>query len=185
MYLLTCVLTSETLRHVLTVGLNSIPAGHVFGTGSPLTQMMNLAGSIGSIKKPIKKTYSEAEDEHRIKIMQDYDDGQGPIIEEIRDDSSMEDTMYDVEEPEEYQIEELPLDDVDFTLKPKHKPKPRYSIQDEEEEQFLIGLRRPKSNSVTYDEDSLTFKKKRKVIQQVFNEGQYTNETLNNFPSSL
>jgi len=56
-------------------------------------------------------------------------------------------------------------------LKPKKHPKPAYSVQDEEEEQFLIGIRHPKRDSVTYDEDSLTFKKKRKVVQQLFNEG--------------
>ncbi|XP_017492146.1 PREDICTED: titin-like, partial [Rhagoletis zephyria] len=130
---------------------------------------ISMSGKV-KLKKPITKTYSEAADEAKVKIFQDYEDDDGPIIEEIRDDSSIEDTMYDVEEPEEYQVEELPPDDFAFTIKPKKPAKPRYSIQDEEEEQFLIGLRRPKSDSVTYDEDSFTFKKKRKVIQQIFNE---------------
>lgn len=120
------------------------------------------------LKKPIKKTFSEAADEAKIKIIQDFDDGEEPIIEEIRDD---EDTIDEVEEPEEYFVEELPPDEVDFKLKPKKHPKPAYSVQDEEEEQFLIGIRHPKRDSVTYDEDSLTFKKKRKVVQQLFNEG--------------
>uniref|UniRef100_A0A0K8VP60 Titin n=2 Tax=Bactrocera latifrons TaxID=174628 RepID=A0A0K8VP60_BACLA len=129
---------------------------------------ISMSGKV-KLKKPITKTYSEAADEVKVKVFEDYDDDEGPIIEEIRDDSSIEDTMYDVEEPEEYQVEELPPDDFDFTIKPK-SAKPRYSIQDEEEEQFLIGIRRPKSDSVEYDEDSFTFKKKRKVVQQIFNE---------------
>ncbi|TDG44139.1 hypothetical protein AWZ03_009416, partial [Drosophila navojoa] len=127
---------------------------------------VSMSGKV-KLKKPIKKTYSEATDEARIKILQDYDDGEGPIIEEIHDD---EDTIDEVEEPEEYMVEELPPDEVDFKLKPKKQPKPHYSVQDEEEEQFLIGLRHAKRDSITYDEDSLTFKKKRKVVQQLFNE---------------
>jgi len=128
---------------------------------------ISMSGKI-KLKKPIKKTFSEAADEAKIRIIQDYDDGEEPIIEEIRDD---EDTIDEVEEPEEYFVEELPPDEVDFKLKPRKQPKPAYSVQDEEEEQFLIGIRHPKRDSVTYDEDSLTFKKKRKVVQQLFNEG--------------
>ncbi|XP_043063754.1 titin isoform X2 [Drosophila ficusphila] len=127
---------------------------------------ISMSGKV-KLKKPIKKTFSEAADEAKIKIIQDFDDGEEPIIEEIRDD---EDTIDEVEEPEEYFVEELPPDEVDFKLKPKKQAKPAYSIQDEEEEQFLIGIRHPKRDSVTYDEDSLTFKKKRKVVQQLFNE---------------
>uniref|UniRef100_A0A1A9UCU1 Titin n=1 Tax=Glossina austeni TaxID=7395 RepID=A0A1A9UCU1_GLOAU len=122
------------------------------------------------VKKPIKKTYSEEADEVKIKIVQEIEDDEGPVIEEIHEASSIEDTMYDVEEPDEYHIEELPLDEVDITLRHRKPTKPRYSVQHEDEEDFLIGIGRIKSEAVTYEEDSLTFKKKRKVVEQIYNE---------------
>lgn len=170
-------------------------------------------------KKPF--AYSEAADEANIKIEEEYDDGEGPIVEEINDDfSEPQDTMYDVEEPEEFSdIEELPIDEespadiqfqlkrktgkpgeeeapedievefqvkrkqeapedegpvhVEFQIKPKKK-KPEYQVEDVDEE-IAVGYirRRPQEQAITYEEDSMTFRKPRKKLPSSYLEGYY------------
>ncbi|XP_031619546.1 titin-like isoform X3 [Contarinia nasturtii] len=117
---------------------------------------ISMSGKI-KLKKTKPPTFSEEGDEAHIKITEQYDDKEGPIIEEIDDDeSAAEDTMYDIDEPEEFSdIEELP-EHVEFKLKPR-KSKP-YVVEDLDEE-FAVGFtHRKKPDVVSYGEDSFTLR---------------------------
>lgn len=133
---------------------------------------VSMSGKI-KLKKLRPKTYSEEVGEAHIRITEEYDDGEGPIIEEIIEDSEPEDTMYDVEEPEEYSdIEELPKE-VEFKLKTK-KPTPEYKVEEFDEEDVSIHTVKPKKKQqVTYDVDSLTLKKQPKRKPSTCLEGYY------------
>lgn len=134
---------------------------------------VSMSGKV-KLKKLRPKTYSEEAGEASIRITEEYDDGEGPIIEEIDDsDSEHEDTMYDVDEPDEYsQLEELPKE-VAFKLKPK-KVKPQYKVEDFDEEDVSIHtIKRKQKSQVTYDEDSLTLKKQPKRRPSTYLEGYY------------
>lgn len=127
---------------------------------------ISMSGKV-KLKKP-KPVYSEDAGEHRIRIIQEIEDDEGPIIEEIiDDDSEPEDTMYDVDEPDEFSDKEtLPEDlpeHVLLKLKRKKQKLP-YKIQDFEEESVSLGLPRKKHRKKisSYDEDSLKLKLKRR-----------------------
>lgn len=189
---------------------------------------ISMSGKI-KLKKKRPFAYSEEADEAHIKIMEEYNDGEGPIIEEIHDDSSeRQDTMYDVEEPDEFSdVEDLPLDaykpedveelpaDVKFQLKPKvdnilddqktedievafqlkrrpeapleddtpvhvefqikpKQKKPQYQVHDHDEEIAVGYIRRRPEDTVTYEEDSITFRKPRKPLPSSYLEGYYS-----------
>lgn len=126
---------------------------------------ISMSGKV-KLKKP-KPVYHEDSGEHRIRIIQEIDD-EGPIIEEIiDDDSEPEDTMYDVDEPDEFSDKEtLPEDlpeHVLIKLKRKKERRP-YKIQDYEEESVSMGLPRKKHRKkvTSYDEDSLQLRLKRR-----------------------
>lgn len=124
------------------------------------------------LKKERAKTYNEETGEAHIKIVQEYDDDGVPIIEEIYD-SEPENTMDDIDEPEEFdEAEELPHDEVQFKLKPK-KPKKAYTVHDEDEEEFRIGVARKREDSVTYDEESHTIRKKKRKPKKTYDEGKH------------
>lgn len=134
---------------------------------------VSMSGKV-KLRKTRPLTYSEEAGEANIKITEKYDDGEGPIIEEIDDDfSEPEDTMYDVDEPEEFSdIEDLPKE-VEVTLKTKKK-KPQYRVEDNEEEDVSIHtVRRKQKQQATYDEDSLTLKKPPKRKPSTYLEGYY------------
>lgn len=134
---------------------------------------VSMSGKI-KIKKTRPLTYSEEAGEASIKITEEYDDGEGPIIEEIDEDlSEPEDTMYDVDEPDEFSdVEELPKE-VEVTLK-TNKRKPQYRVEDNEEEDVSIHtVRRKQKQQATYDEDSLTLKKPPKRKPSTYLEGYY------------
>lgn len=132
---------------------------------------VSMSGKI-KLKKTKPLTYSEETGEANIQITQEYDDGEGPIVEEIDDDfSEPEDTMYDVDEPDEFsEIEELP-ENIQVKLKPKRE-KPKYKVEEIEGEDLSIGFIK-KRESVTYDEDSLTLKKPKKKPPTTYLEGYY------------
>lgn len=131
---------------------------------------VSMSGKI-KLKKLRPKTYSEEAGEAHIRITEEYDDGEGPIIEEIVEDSEPEDTMYDVEEPDEYSdIEELPKE-VEFKLKPKKSTR-EYKVEEFDEEDVSIHtVKRKKKQQVTYDVDSLTLKKQPKRKPSTYLEG--------------
>lgn len=123
------------------------------------------------LKKTKPITYSEEGDEAHINITEKYDDKEGPIIEEIDDDASAaEDTMYDIDEPEEFSdIEELP-EHVEFKLKPK-KLKASYAVEDLDEE-FAVGFtHRRKPDAVSYGEDSFTLRTPSRRLPSSYLEG--------------
>lgn len=130
---------------------------------------ISMSGKV-KLKKPKKLTYSEDADEVKIKVTERYDDKEGPIIEEI-DDSGAEDTMYDVDEPEEFSdIEDLPADVV---LKLKRK-KSSYLVEDLDEE-FAVGItHRKKQNVVSYGEDSFTLRRPSRRLPSSYLEGIYS-----------
>lgn len=124
------------------------------------------------LKKERAKTYDEESSEAHIRIVQDYDDDGVPIVEEIYD-SEPENTMDDIDEPEEFdEAEDLPHDEVQFQLKPK-KSKKAYTVHDEDEEEFRIGVARKREDSVTYDEESHTIRKKKKKAKKTYDEGKH------------
>lgn len=134
---------------------------------------VSMSGKV-KLRKTRPLTYSEEAGEVNIKITEEYDDQEGPIIEEIDDDfSEPEDTMYDVDEPEEFSdIEDLPKE-VEVTLKSKKK-KPQYRVEENEEEDVSIHtVRRKQKQPATYDEDSLTLKKPPKRKPSTYLEGYY------------
>lgn len=128
---------------------------------------ISMSGKI-KLKKPKQLTYSEDADEANIKITEEYDDKEGPIIEQIDDDlSGAEDTMYDVDEPDEFSdIEELP-DHVEFKLKKKAK----YVVEDHDEE-FAVGYtHRKRQDVVSYGEDSFTLRTPSRKLPSSYLEG--------------
>lgn len=133
---------------------------------------VSMSGKI-KLKKLRPKTYSEEAGETHIRITEEYDDAEGPIIEEIVEDSEPEDTMYDVEEPDEYSdIDELPKE-VEFKLKTKNTT-PEYKVEEFDEEDVSIHtVKRKKKQQVTYDVDSLTLKKQPKRKPSTYLEGYY------------
>lgn len=134
---------------------------------------ISMSGKI-KLKKTKPLTFSEEGDEMNIKVTEKYDDKEGPIIEEIDDDvSAAEDTMYDIDEPEEFSdIEELP-EHVEFKLKPK-KTKPAYVVEDLDEE-FAVGYthRKKRENVVSYGEDSFTLRTPSRRLPSSYLEGMY------------
>jgi hypothetical protein len=135
---------------------------------------ISMSGKI-KLKKP-KPVYNEDAGEHRMRIIQHIDDD-GPVIEEIIDEESEpEDTMYDVDEPDEFSEKEtIPKDlpeDIVVKLKRK-KEKPSYKVHDYEEESFSIGFPRKKSRQKisSYDEDSLQLRLKRRSKSRKYIEG--------------
>lgn len=136
---------------------------------------VSMSGKVKLRKQPKPKTYSEEAGETHIRITEEYDDdGEGPIVEEIDEDlSEPEDTMYDVDEPDEFSdLEELPKE-VEFKLKTK-KSKADYKVEDVDEEDVSIHtVKRKQKQQVTYDEDSLTLKKQPKRKQSTYLEGYY------------
>lgn len=145
---------------------------------------ISMSGKV-KLRKP-KPVYSEEADEHNIRIIQEIDDEEGPIIEEIidDDDSEHEDTMYDVDEPDEFSENETIPEDLPehvlFKLKRK-KHKVPYQIQDYEEESVSLGLpkkkRQPKTTS--YEEDSLQLRLKKKHTPKYYEGKIETNISLN------
>lgn len=133
----------------------------------------------GKVKLNKKKqlTYNEEAGEARIRVTQEYDDGSGPIIEEVIDDLSSEEenTMDDIDEPYS-EREELP---IDYEMKLKRKlSKPEYLIEDIEEDSMSLELPRKKVPVISYDEDSLSMKQKRKPIPKIYTEGKKFHESL-------
>lgn len=132
---------------------------------------ISMSGKV-KLKKTKVPTYSEDGDEMHIKVTEKYDDKEGPIIEEIDDDvSAAEDTMYDIDEPEEFSdIEELP-EHVEFKLKPK-KTKPAYVVEDLDEE-FAVGFthRKRPDAAVSYGEDSFTLRTPSRRLPSSYLEG--------------
>lgn len=136
---------------------------------------ISMSGKI-KLKKPKQLTYSEDADEANIKITEEYEDKEGPIIEQIDDDlSGAEDTMYDVDEPDEFSdIEELP-DHVEFKLKTK---KAKYVVEDHDEE-FAVGYtHRKRQDVVSYGEDSFTLRTPSRKLPSSYLEGKV--ETIDN-----
>lgn len=74
--------------------------------------------------------------------------------------------------PEIPDVEETPVH-VDFQIKPKKK-KPEYQVQDLDEE-IAVGYirRRPTEEAITYEEDSMIFRKPRKPLPSSYLEGYY------------
>lgn len=131
---------------------------------------ISMSGKV-KLKKTKPLTYSEDGDEVNIKVIEKYDDKEGPIVEIIDDDvSAAEDTMYDIDEPEEFSdIEELP-EHVEFKLKPK-KAKPTYVVEDLEEE-FAVGFtHRKKPDAMSYGEDSFTLRTPSRRLPSSYLEG--------------
>ncbi|KAK9730490.1 Variant SH3 domain [Popillia japonica] len=114
----------------------------------------------GKVKLPKRRplTYSEEAGQETIKIRREIEEEAGPTIEEIIDDGS--------------DAEELPYDDEgneqSFHVALRKKLKPGYSVHEEDEEEISIGLRKPKPQTVDYEEESLTMKPKRKQSQPTF-----------------
>lgn len=131
---------------------------------------ISMSGKV-KLKKTKPLTYSEDGDEVNIKVIEKYDDKEGPIVEVIDDDvSAAEDTMYDIDEPEEFSdIEELP-EHVEFKLKPK-KAKSTYVVEDLEEE-FAVGFtHRKKPDRMSYGEDSFTLRTPSRRLPSSYLEG--------------
>lgn len=131
---------------------------------------ISMSGKV-KLKKTKPLTYSEEGDEANIKITEKYDDKEGPIIEEIDDDvSAAEDTMYDIDEPEEFSdIEELP-EHVEFKLKLK-KTKPTYVVEDLDEEYAVGFTHRKKPDGISYGEDSFTLRTPSRRLPSSYLEG--------------
>lgn len=131
---------------------------------------ISMSGKV-KLKKTKPKTYSEASDETSIKIIEDYEDNSGPIIEEILDDDSVgEDTMNDIDEPDllDDEIEELPHH-VEFKLKTR-KPK-AYIVEDLDEEYAVGYTHRKKQDGVSFGEDSFTLKTPSRKLPSSYLEG--------------
>lgn len=134
---------------------------------------ISMSGKV-KLKKTKPLTYSEDGDEVRIKVTEKYDDQGGPIIEEIIDDdddvSAAEDTMFDIDEPEEFSdIEELP-EHVEFKLKRK-KDKPAYVVEDLDEEYAVGFTHRKKQDVVSFGEDSFTLRTPSRRLPSSYLEG--------------
>ncbi|XP_059620360.1 titin-like [Phlebotomus argentipes] len=130
---------------------------------------ISMSGKV-RLKKTKPFSYSEEAGEASIKLIQSYEDDGGPIIEEIIDDiSEHEDTMFDIDEPEEFSdsifLEDEP-DSVSFKLKGKHV-KQEYRIEDIEED-ISLDIPYKKKERISYEEDSLTLKTKRRKPLHTF-----------------
>nr|XP_031826010.1 titin-like isoform X2 [Nomia melanderi] len=129
---------------------------------------ISMSGKVRLKPKKRPMTYSEETGEETIRILKEIEDDSGPIVEEIIDES-------DEEAKDEYSIEELETDELNLPLRRKKKKvvKP-YKVEDIEEGDVMLKLKRDRKYSVEETDESLELKLKSKRRVSTYDEEEAT-----------
>ncbi|XP_014601987.1 PREDICTED: titin [Polistes canadensis] len=127
---------------------------------------ISMSGKVRLKPKKRPMTYSEETGEETIRFIQEVEDDSGPVIEEIIDES---------DEEGKYSIEELETDEMKIPLRRKVKKQPRpYSVEEFEEGDVQMKLKRERKYSYEETDESLALKLKAKRRPSTYDEEEAT-----------